>query len=285
MKTSIVVRFTDSGAGTEQFSDLDIVLSINFERDDVNKLVNTAWLKATIRSSRPGAVGRRLRLIYNGRVLNEVTRFKGDILEPKLRQLRALGDTGDLLQIYVHCLVGDKLTPQQLKEEKELDKPPEASTAPEVEGFDRLLQQGFSQQDVNELRQQFHQIYLPEQPDNSGTVDMEEEERRQETIRQLEERWIESTINNNPITTPELEDDTGVIVPQNATAVRARAELEEANRNEDILIGLLIGGFLGSVAFVFLLVDDSMFNKEQQIAIVAGIMCNTGLAFLRGQWL
>lgn len=289
MKVTIVVRFTDADSGTEPFHDLELPLSINFERDDVNRLVNTLWLKQQIRSQRKDAEKRRIRLIYNGRVLNELTNFRDDIFSPKLRQAR-LEELEDPLRIYIHCLVGEKLTSSQLAEERELDKrPQQISTAPQVVGFDRLLQQGFSQEDVNDLRRQFTEIYLPDalRNMNAGDVtDVEEEEERQHLIRQIEERWIESTINGNSNTTAVTasvgaEDDTGVIAP----TVRASAELEESNHNEDLVIGMLIGAFLGVIAIIFVLLDESLVNKDRQWAIYAGVMANVMYAILRGQWL
>ena len=89
--------------------------------------------KTTIRSKVPQCANKRLRLIYNGRVLNEKLTLK-EVLKPQL----------NLDQIYIHCVIGDELTREQLAQENQLDnKPQEVSTNPEVIGFDRLLQQDF----------------------------------------------------------------------------------------------------------------------------------------------
>ncbi|EEQ38324.1 putative transmembrane protein [Clavispora lusitaniae] len=281
MKIQLTVRFTDSGAGSEPYHDLSVPVLVNPKRDDINKLVNTSWLKMVIRTQVAGTERRRLRLIYNGRVLNDTTNFKNDILEPKLRQLRESGESTDIVQFYVHCLVGDEFTNAQLAKEKELDsKSQEVSTAPPVVGFDRLLSQGVSPQDVNDMRRQFHQIYSPDLLQNtsvSGVNDLEEDENRQEAIRQLEERWLEGTFNDAH---PQAGGETGVALPPNA-ALRAAVESEGAHHTEDLLIGLLIGAFLGIVAGVFLLMDDTMFNKTQRSAIVAGIAGNIICIFTR----
>lgn len=293
MKVEIIVRFTDSDASGNQYSDLKIPLSINFERDDVNKLVNTSWFRLMIRSKAPATERRRLRLIYSGRVLNDQTNFKTDIFDPKLRQLRELGESVDELQLYVHCLVGDELTLDQLAHEKELDRrAQEVSTAPQVIGFDRLLSQGVSAQDVNDLRRQFHLVYLPEFLESlppSSVSDVEEDENRQEFIRQLEERWLESTINgtappqvNVRSSSATNTDPTGVDVAPSAAAMRAAAELEGTHHNEDLLLGLVLGAFLGVVAFIFLMMDDTMFNKNQKLALVVGICTNVMFAIFRG---
>lgn len=290
MKVEIVVRFTDSGAAGTQFRDLKIPLTINFDRDDVNKLVNASWFKQVIRSRANGTQHRRLRLIYSGRVINDQTNFKTDIFEPRLRHMRESGEPMDELQLYVHCLVGDELTPEQLAHEKELDrKAEEVSTAPQVVGFDRLLLQGVSAQDVADLRRQFHLVYLPEFLEGlptSGVNDIEEDENRQEFVRQLEERWLESTVNGTSPPQPSLtatETNTdGVAVVPSTAAMRAAAELEGTHHNEDLLLGLVLGAFLGVVAFVFLMMDDTMFNKNQKLALVVGILTNVIFAIFRG---
>lgn len=294
MKVEIIVRFTDSGNSSTQFKDLKIPLTINFDRDDVNKLVNASWFKLVIRSRAHGTERRRLRLIYNGRVLNDQTNFKIDIFDPKLRQLRELGEPMDELQVYVHCLVGDELSPEQLSQEKELDrKAQEVSTLPQVIGFDRLLSQGVLPQDVNDLRRQFQMVYLPEYLENfpqSAVSDVEEDESRQEFIRQLEERWLESTNNGSAPAQPGLaasnsnanNETTGVAVAPSTAAMRAAAELEGTHHNEDLLLGLVLGAFLGVVAFVFLMMDDTMFNKNQKLALVVGISTNVVFAIFRG---
>ncbi|KAF6066833.1 hypothetical protein FOB64_004293 [Candida albicans] len=188
MRLNVVIRFTNSLSASEQVPDLSIPLSINYDVDDVNKLVNVVWLKTTIRSKVPQCANKRLRLIYNGRVLNEKTDFKKEVLKPQL----------NLDQIYIHCVIGDELTREQLAQENQLDnKPQEVSTNPEVIGFDRLLQQGFSQDDVTDLRRQFLSIYGSDNTSSGGDIaDVEEDEHRQNRLRQLEERWIESTSNN-----------------------------------------------------------------------------------------
>ena len=104
MRLNVVIRFTNSLSPSEQVPDLSIPLSINYDVDDVNKLVNVVWLKTTIRSKVPQCANKRLRLIYNGRVLNEKTDFKKEVLKPQL----------NLDQIYIHCVIGDELTREQL---------------------------------------------------------------------------------------------------------------------------------------------------------------------------
>lgn len=279
MRLNVVIRFTNSLSASEQVPDLSIPLSINYDVDDVNKLVNVVWLKTTIRSKVPQCANKRLRLIYNGRVLNEKTDFKKEVLKPQL----------NLDQIYIHCVIGDKLTREQLAQENQLDnKPQEVSTNPEVIGFDRLLQQGFSQDDVTDLRRQFLLIYGSDNTSSGGDIaDVEEDEHRQNRLRQLEERWIESTSNNEAAgtaneQTPLTQDGDQA---QAATTPSQPMDLDESRVNEDLLLGFCVGVFLGIISVVFLLADDSVFNKRQKMSIIAGLFINFSLAIVRGQWI
>lgn len=312
MKFLITIRFTVPQDLKNQIKDLEIPISLNFDKDDANTLTNIKWIKSMIRTKVSECSNRRLRLIYGGRVLNETTDFKKEVFEPRLKQLNDEESSDGAIKIFIHCLIGDILTSQQLADENKLDSSVQTrSTAPEVVGFDRLLQQGFSNEDIRDLRRQFHAIYNPSTgaQENGGAVggeinDLEEEESRQRQIRQLEERWIESTI------TPDVTGTTGSsgsagdrlrpyltasdqlsnISGNNttggnpATANTPQVELEEVNGNKDLLLGLSIGVFLGVLSLVFLAVDDTVFNKSQKMAIIAGMFINFSFAIVRGQW-
>lgn len=295
MRINIVIRFSDPGSGSNEHADLNLPISINFERDDVNKLVNSSWLKLMIRNKVEGTARKRLRLIYNGRILNDQTNFQTEVFEPKLRQLRQVSgqDQDGLLQVYVHCLIGDEMTQEQLLKEKELDRKAQnqPATEPPVIGFDRLLLQGMSALDVDDLRRQFQQIYFPDAAQSnstSGVADIEEDENRQQFIRELEERWLEST--NAPLgprtsarAPANNDNDNGADFGggQANMAERAAVEMEGGHHNQNLLLGLLLGTFLGAVALVFLLMDDSLFNDAQKMAMVLGISINLFIAFLR----
>lgn len=205
--------------------------------------------------------------------------LKKEVLKPQL----------NLDQIYIHCVIGDELTREQLAQENQLDnKPQEVSTNPEVIGFDRLLQQGFSQDDVTDLRRQFLLIYGSDNTSSGGDIaDVEEDEHRQNRLRQLEERWIESTSNNEAAgtaneQTPLTQDGDQA---QAATTPSQPMDLDESRVNEDLLLGFCVGVFLGIISVVFLLADDSVFNKRQKMSIIAGLFINFSLAIVRGQWI
>lgn len=283
MRLELVIRFTNALTSTEQIPDLALPISINFDKDDVNKLINITWLKASIRNKLPQCSTKRLKLIYNGRVLNEKTDFFKEVLGPRLATL------SDNDSIYIHCVVSEELTRQQLEDENKLDnRPQEVTTTPNVIGFDRLLQQGFSREDVNDLRRQFYQIYGQGSAGTSSEIaDLEEDETRQRNLRQLEERWIESTSNNDATEQGGIASNTATAGPETGDQVPPQTPLDadETRINEDLLLGFCLGVFLGVISVVFLLVDDTVFNKRQKMAIIAGLAINFSLALVRGLWL
>lgn len=289
MKFSIIIRFTHTLLAAPQLADLEIPLSVDFNKDDINRLVNTPWLKLIIRNKLKACHKKRLRLIFNGRVLNQTTDFKKDIFEPRRRQLALDENDKEPYKVYIHCVVGEDLSADELREENALDNEPQrVSTTPQVAGFDRLLQQGFLQEDIDDLRRQFHQIYMPgvfESGAADAISDMEEVERRQQLVTQLEERWIESTINSNengPRSVPVEPERTD---PTAAPAAAPAPDLDDSRGNVDLLLGLLVGIFLGVVSLVFLAADDSVFSKKQTRAIVGGVFINFMFAMARGQWI
>lgn len=291
MKYTIIIRFTSTSSSAQNVNDLSIPLSINFERDHVNKLVNVNWLKTTIREKANDCGNKRLRLIYNGRVLNEATDFKKDIFEPRLRQQEQSGEHVEEEKIYVHCVIGEELTTEQLAQENKLDnKPQQRTTTPEVIGFDRLLQQGFSLEDISDLRRQFVLIYGTNLPSRRTDQinDLEEEEQAQNTIRQLEERWIESTVNTTEAAGTSTTNATNTDIPSNAeqqAPPNPLSDLEDTHGNEDLLIGLLVGVFLGVLSLIFIIGDDTVCNKRQKMSIIAGLVLNCMFAIVRGSWI
>ncbi|EGW34150.1 uncharacterized protein SPAPADRAFT_59564 [Spathaspora passalidarum NRRL Y-27907] len=293
MKFTLVIRFTNSESTSDQVHDLSIPLGINFERDDVNKLVTTNWIKSTIRSKVPQCRENRLRLIYNGRVLNENTDFKKEVFISRLHQEQASTEAPtqeDEKKIYIHCVIGEKLTQEQLAEENQLDnRPQEVTTTPQTISFDRLLQQGFSQEDVDDLRRQFYSIYGGSSATRRGgddqITDVEEEEQRQRRLRELEERWIESTYNTEATDAPRPQSRRTETQDTDAAPPQPSLDLEESRVNEDILVGFLLGVFLGVIGAVFFLVDDTVFNKRQRMSLIAGLLVNCSLAIARGKWI
>lgn len=216
--------------------------------------ISPLLLRHCIRNEFPNTRRRRLKFIYAGRVLNNKTDFGKEILEPaKLHQNEAT------TLIYIHCLVGDELTLQQLQEEESLDlNTPQQSTAPAPVGFDRLLSQGFSQRDINELRAQFQQLYA----NRLNGADM----------RQLEDRWIDSSVNN------EFDDFNNAL----AEMTRDETSVVTGDNNMNLLVGILLGCFLGVLALFLLKLElGTSFNRKAKMAVIAGVFVNFSFGLIR----
>ncbi|ODV93251.1 hypothetical protein PACTADRAFT_77604 [Pachysolen tannophilus NRRL Y-2460] len=263
--------------------------------------LTAVWLRKTIRNLRPEETKtRRLRFIYGGKVLTNNKDFGEQIL--RLKKRVPLDNTGvgsgssasasasadssaradksaraPVLEseleneqhagpekIYIHCLVGEQLTAEELANEEALDSSQQQqrqTTTPAPMGFDRLLSQGFSQQDISELRRQFAQLYGDVL--HSGNS---------EDIRQLEDRWIDSTVNN------EIDDFNTMTGGINNT----RAGGGNIDTNTDLLVGILVGSLLGVLALFLLKLDSwNYFTKRTKMAIVAGVIVNFSFAVVR----
>ncbi|KAK9240782.1 DUF2407 C-terminal domain-containing protein [Lipomyces kononenkoae] len=210
-------------------------------------------LKRQIRKARPeDTARRRLRLIHAGRVLPD-TADLSTVVRPIVEQHAAatadspIGDDGnEPLTIWLHCSVGDQLTDEELSRETDAGSPPIPSTLPQPMGFDRLRSAGFSEQDIEQLRAQFSRLHGV-----TGDTDSD-------AARRLEERWID----------------------EGATAPDTLPDGSPVGVYEDLLLGTVVGFFLGLLALFFLR-EGSIFSKRQQMAIIAGIIINVSFAILR----
>ncbi|CAE6378836.1 unnamed protein product [Rhizoctonia solani] len=159
-------------------------------------------VKALIRSLRPLLERRRLRLIHAGRLLTDGTRLVPwlEALEAHSRNSKANNASSrspassptatnfpsrkstssiqehDLepTDVWIHCSIGPE--GEDLDED---DKPQEPQIAP-LRGFDRLASAGFSAEDIESMRMQFH-AQRPE------VLDQDDEH-----ARALEEQWVDN---------------------------------------------------------------------------------------------
>ncbi|OUM55147.1 hypothetical protein BVG19_g4633 [[Candida] boidinii] len=276
LKCYLVIRFATN------IPDVELPVNLNNLRD-----VSTGWVRQQIRAKVPKeSENRRLKLIHNGRVLLNHSDLEKEIRKlQKLRQLAddegeddgdANTDNDEPIRLYIHCLIGEELTPEELKEEELMDnKQPERSTAPAVRGFDRLLSQGFSQQDVLDLRRQFQEIHGPALQNNS-----------EDAIRDLEDRWIDSTVNN------EIDEFTGLGGNSNNQGINTNNQNGITNggggggytrdANLDLLIGVALGFFLGIFSLFLLKIEiGGIFNKKTKIYIITGVFVNLTFGVLR----
>ncbi|RVD82238.1 uncharacterized protein DFL_006671 [Arthrobotrys flagrans] len=178
--------------------------------------------------------------------------------------------------VYVHCSIGDELTDKDLAEEAETESQAthHPSTLPAPQGFDRLLNAGFTESDIAALRSQFHGTLL-NNSNNASSIDgaadsnvssglgfslLDEESRRHALA--LEERWIDESATN--------EAETG------DAAVNT-----ESGGLEDTLIGVM-WGFFWPLCIVWMLREEgTLGNSKRQLAVIAGLLMNCVFGLLK----
>ncbi|KZT09180.1 uncharacterized protein LAESUDRAFT_647550 [Laetiporus sulphureus 93-53] len=251
-KRDLVIRFTEGIPDlTLQIAEKDVV------RDVKNK----------IRDARPQLHDRRLRLILSGQLLAESTPLYNRLttLEQQHRRAASENDAnsvGSKVQnannIWLHCSVGPQMTDGE-EEEHSLQT---AQLKP-LRGFDRLAAAGFSEQDIANIRLQFHAHSAGDYIDQ----DFESDEDFDEHARALEEQWIDSFDNGG--------------TPLSQSSSRATSML---------LNGVVPGFFFPLIPFFFfrspkpaVFWDDGseleatssvIFSRRLQMGIVVGFLLN-----------
>lgn len=250
----IVIRFSDVG-----ISDVDIDVT-NVPYTDIT----TRWLRLKCRDLRPNETsGRRLKFIRSGAMLNS----HSDLSREINRYFIQHRDQQDSNRFYIHCIVGsERLSPEQLANEDSLDdvSPSNEGTTTQAIGFDRLGAVGFTEQEIELLRQQFRHTYGDLEEDmarQAGDVDSGGGD-----IRQLEEQWMETGVNNGAA----LDDNRFNSIP-----------VANFKHNKDLLIGICVG-FIFGIFGLLLMKLDGLFNKRQKMSIIAGILLNIMFNLVRG---
>lgn len=278
---AVVVRFSTSNP--------DLVLQVAAPAN-----VSNLSLKQRIRAElQPPASSSRLRLIHSGKVLLDTAALGRSVnvtLPPpadeatKSEKAKGKQPIRDALpaipRVYIHCSIGDDLTPAQLAEEvtaaqdadaalvlpnvapatSTTSQPghDDASTTPAPRGFDRLLTAGFTASEVAALRTQFLAIQshthtpdtMPSGPD----------------LLALEERWLDNTSN------PAAGGGEGEVGGFGS---------EDAGSLEDMLYGNLIGFFWPIGAMCWLMREEGVWSRRRQIAVLSGFLVNLTFGFLR----
>ncbi|KAF2479118.1 DUF2407 C-terminal domain-containing protein [Neohortaea acidophila] len=281
----LVIRFSTSNP--------DIVLTL--DHPDSTTCLS---LKQLIRShlELPASTS-RIRLIHAGKVLKDneaVSRSVSVTLPPPSSTTRddedrksekALGkqpvrDGKQALaaRVYIHCSIGDPLTPSELSSEAKAAQEADAAleskaqqnaistttqghaasttTTPAPRGFDRLLSAGFTPAEIATLRTQFLAIQShTHTPDTMPTGAQ---------LLALEERWLDNPSNPNAAGA----EDTGGFGG------------EDAGGLEDMLYGNLIGFFWPLGAMFWLIREDGVWSKRKQIAVLSGFLVNLAFGFL-----
>ncbi|PPQ89697.1 hypothetical protein CVT25_014098 [Psilocybe cyanescens] len=237
----LVIRFTEGAP------DLTI---------HVDKLDSVRDVKQRIREIRPELEKNRLRLIHSGRLLPDATLVYVWLASVEERQQRVKIDdreaeagggagtiAGKASTTWIHCST--------------------AQIQP-VRGFDRLASVGFSAEDIENIREQFHS----QSSSNYLDTDFATEEEYDEHARVLEEQWM----------------DGGATMGQSGPG------------NASVLQGILVGFFFPFIPFFLWQTqkppvfweDDSeqeptsnvIFSRRMSMALVVGFLAN----LLFGVW-
>lgn len=277
----VVVRFSTSNP--------DIVLHI-----ENPSTISNVSLRQRIRAElQSPASTSRLRLIHSGKVLPDGAALSKSVnvtLPPptdpgkseKAQGKQPVRDTvAPAARVYVHCSIGDGLTPSELATEVKAASEADValsvnssqpasiatnthtaqetpSTTPAPRGFDRLLSAGFNASEVAALRTQFLAIQAHTHTPDTMPSGPE--------LLALEERWLDNT--SNPAAGGGDADAGGF-------------GLEDAGGLEDMLYGNLIGFFWPIGAMCWLMREEGVWSRRRQIAVLSGFLVNLTFGFLR----
>ena len=284
----------------------------------------TLSLKQLIRSHLPpDQASARLRLIYAGKVLTDTAPLSTSLrlppppspasidnedgLSSKSKGKQPVRDAPvveygatappDARKYYIHCSLGDALTPAELDSEATLAQNTKTSlksqyeasqgstnyrrsssgaqssnnathrrgsstTTPAPQGFDRLLSSGFTAQEVASLRSHFQtNLSFTHTPDTMPSP---------AEMRVLEDRWLDSTATDpSPALTGEADAGWG-----------AGFAVEEGGL-DDMLWGYMTGFFWPLGALIWGFREDGVWSRRRQLAVVMGVLINAVFGFMR----
>lgn len=282
----------------------------------------TLSLKQLIRPHLPNSdASSRLRLIYAGKVLADTTPLSASLRLPPpprdetpsenvsdrkgkgkqpIHDIAPVLDTADIppdaKRYYIHCSLGDALSPSELASESTLASATEtslksqhqgagaerrasrasiaggngtrrrssaAATPAAPQGFDRLLSSGFTPQEVATLRSQFQtNLSYTHTPDTMPSA---------AEMRVLEDRWLDSTAT----------DPSAALTGEGGETGWGAGFAVEEGGLDDMLWGYLTGFFwpLGSLIWGFR--EEGVWARRRQVAVVMGVVLNAAFGFMR----
>ncbi|KAH7122321.1 DUF2407 C-terminal domain-containing protein [Dendryphion nanum] len=290
------------------------------------RTITTLSLKQLIRAELPFAhSSARLRLIYAGKVLPDTVPLsvslrlpppppprdgssKNDGSGSKSQGKKPMQENSiiednvraeqDVKKYYIHCSLGDALSPGDLAAEVAAAQTSEialqkqtpvselsrsrrrassgaisggnasrtrgnsTTTTPAPQGFDRLLTSGFTAQEVATLRSQFQtNLSYTHTPDTMPSA---------AEMRALEDRWLDSTATDpSPALAGETEAGWG-----------AGFTVEEGGL-DDMLYGYLTGFFWPLGALIWGFREEGVWPRRRQLAVVMGVVLNAAFGFMR----
>ncbi|KAK7706436.1 hypothetical protein SLS57_009670 [Botryosphaeria dothidea] len=299
------------------------------------KTTTTLSLKQLIRKRIPGAhATSRLRLIHAGKVLADTAPLTSSLSlppppPPRANKKLSEQSTNDVKgkgkqpvrdddsstavpeprKVYIHCSIGDTLTPSALAAEataatnaeaaleaaftqgvsrtattaaapsggepSSAAAPAGSTTTEAPRGFDRLLSAGFTPAEVQQLRSQFRaNLSFTHTPDTMPSA---------EEIRVMEDRWLDNDSTNGG------GGRTGGTVTDGAESGDAAgggggwgtATWSDNGGLDDMLYGNVVGFFwpLGALGWGFR--EEGVWSRRRQIAVLTGFLLNIIFGFLR----
>jgi hypothetical protein len=234
----------------------------------VGKLDSARDVKSHIRQARPELLNRRLRLIHSGRLLTNDTLLypllEGPQTEIEDNNIASSTNAAKPATTWFHCSIGQAITPDDPEED---DRPQTTQIQP-IRGFDRLASVGFSRQDIENLRQHFHNLSSSNYLDHNFTGDEDSDEH----VRALEDQWIDSMTD----------------------AQSAPALLSSSFLDNSVLQGLLIGFFCPFLPFLMaeerpaVFWGDGSHNHTQNVLFLPSVKTGLLVGFLAnvlfGMW-
>ncbi|CEG75889.1 hypothetical protein RMATCC62417_10864 [Rhizopus microsporus] len=205
-------------------------LVINSEPDET-----VYSIKEKIRNLSGNAKDKYIRLIHNGKVLEDQRTLKSyGIGKINITNSKAILEPPS--PVYIHCSLSDYIPKgSSISNNRPQIIPPV--------GFDRLRESGFTEEDIQNIRAQFHRLHGTDYNDTEGTS---------EEARNLEEQWM---------------DNTGETLPD---AVQGTYK--------EMMWGLMFGFFLGIICLFWF--RESVFSRRQQLGIIAGMLINISFGIL-----
>jgi len=144
-------------------------------------------------------------------------------------------------RIWLHCSVGEAMDDGEIEGERI-----QTTQITPLQGFDRLREAGFSDEDIETMRQEFRSSSA------AAAVQGDDDEH----ARALEDQWMEGLVNQNEA-----------------------AETSPAGVYTTLLQGVCVGFFVPILPLFFF--RTQVFSRRMQMAIVIGLCCNLGFGLLR----